>query len=103
MNMTDKHKRYINVLKNKYFITFVIFLIWMLIFDQNNFIDRYKYKKEIGQLTEDKAYYLHQIEEDSRRLHELKTNNENLEKFAREQYLMKRKNEDVFIVVDEGD
>jgi len=101
MNIRNKHKRYLKILKNKYFITFFIFLVWMLVFDQNNFIDRYKYKKEIGQLTEDKDYYLKQIEEDSRRLHELKTNNENLEKFAREEYLMKRKNEDVFIVVQE--
>ena len=40
------------------------------------------------------------IEEDRKRIQELKTNNDNLEKFAREQYLMKKDNEDIFIIVD---
>lgn len=52
------------------------------------------------QLEKDKAYYEKKIIEDSQRLKELKTNKENLEKFAREQYLMKRDNEDVFVIVD---
>jgi cell division protein FtsB len=49
----------------------------------------------------EKEYYQQKIEEDRRRIDELKTNTENLEKFAREQYLMKKDNEDIFVIVDE--
>ena len=41
------------------------------------------------------------IKKDKNRIHELKTNRDNLEKFAREQYLMKKKNEDIFIIIEE--
>ena len=57
--------------------------------------------QELKQLEKDKVYYQKRIEEDAARLTELQTNNENLEKFAREQYLMHKENEDVFIVIEE--
>ena len=53
--------------------------------------------KELG---EKKAYYQQQIDEEQRRLDELHTSRENLEKFAREQYYMRRANEDIYVVVD---
>ena len=56
---------------------------------------------EINQLEEDREYYLEQIQKDSARLSELTTNKENLEKYAREQFLMKKPNEDVFVVIEE--
>jgi cell division protein DivIC len=89
------------VLKNKYVLTITVFAIWMLFFDQNNVVDRLRMSSEIHQLEEDREYYLEQIEKDSARLHELTTNKENLEKYAREQFLMKKKNEDVFVVIEE--
>jgi cell division protein FtsB len=52
-------------------------------------------------MEDEKQYYLERIEEDSRRLNELKTDRDNLEKFAREQYFMKKENEDVFVIVEE--
>ena len=55
--------------------------------------------KDLKQLARDKEYYLNRIEEDKRKLNELKTNNDNLEKFAREQYHMKKPNEDLYIIV----
>ena len=88
-------------LKNKYVLTISVFAIWMFFFDQNNVVDQLKMSIEINQLEEDRAYYLDQIEKDSTRLHELTTDRENLEKYAREQYLMKKKDEDVFVVIEE--
>ena len=88
------------MLRNKYVLTSLLFLIWMLLFDQNNLNERRKNSREYNQLLEEKDYYLKKIEEDRKRIQELKTNNENLEKFAREQYLMKKDNEDIFIIVD---
>jgi len=88
-------------LKNKYILTISVFTIWMLFFDQNNMVDRLKMTGEIRQLETDLEYYQEEIEKDSTRLHELTTDKENLEKYAREQFLMKKKNEDVFMVIEE--
>lgn len=57
--------------------------------------------KNLRQLENDREYYMQRIEEDSRKLNELKTSDENLEKFAREEYFMKKDNEDIYIIVDE--
>jgi cell division protein FtsB len=85
--------------RNKYFLTVTIFIIWLLLLDTNNLIDRYSQMRELSKLKQDREYYKKKIEEDRRKLNELKTDNDNLEKFAREQYRMKKKNEDLFIVV----
>jgi cell division protein FtsB len=90
-------------LKNKYVLTIAVFTIWMLFFDQNNVVDRIKMTSEIRQLEKDREYYQEQIQKDSARLSELTTNKENLEKYAREQFLMKKENEDVFVVIEEKD
>jgi len=88
-------------LKNKYVLTISVFAVWMLFFDQNNVVDRLQMMSEIRRLEADQEYYLEQIEKDSTRLHELTTNKENLEKYAREQFLMKKKDEDVFVIIQE--
>ena len=88
-------------LKNKYVLTISVFAIWILFFDQYNMVDRMNMSGEIRQLEADREYYMEQIQKDSTRLHELTTNQENLEKYAREQFLMKQKNEDVFVVIEE--
>ena len=90
-------------LKNKYVLTISIFFIWMLFFDQYNLVDRMKMSSEIRQLEEDREYYLEQIQKDSARLHELTTDKENLEKYAREQFFMKKPDEDVFVIVEGED
>lgn len=85
-------------LKNKYVAGIVFFVIWLSFFDQNNMIDRYKTRRQLERLKADKAYYLKKIAADSARLKELKSDADHLEKFAREQYLMKKDNEDIFII-----
>lgn len=86
-------------LRNKYLLTIIIFLIWILLFDSNNLVARYKDLKELSKLRRDKEYYTEKIESDRNKLMELKTDNNNLEKFAREQYRMKRANEDLYIIL----
>ena len=88
-------------LRNKYVIALALFIIWILLFDNNNLIDRYHDLKTLRQLENDKKYYTNRIEEDRRKLNELRTDNENLEKFAREEYYMKKDDEDIFIIVTE--
>ena len=88
-------------LRNKYLIAVLVFLVWLLIFDRNSLIERMKYIRTMHDLENEKQYYLERIDEDSQRLNELKTDRDNLEKFAREQYFMKKENEDVFVIVTE--
>ena len=64
-------------------------------------LERRKLNREYKQLLQEQEYYQQKIKEDRKRINELKTNDENLEKFAREQYLMKRDNEDIFIIVED--
>jgi cell division protein DivIC len=86
-------------LRNKYILTVVIFIVWLLLFDSNSLISRYKDMRELHKLKIDREYYLKRIETDRNKLHELKTNNHNLEKFAREQYRMKKPDEDLYIIL----
>ena len=88
-------------LRNKYLMAVLVFLVWLLIFDQNSLIDRMKYLNTLHDMEDEKQYYLERIDEDSRRLNELKTDRDNLEKFAREQFFMKKENEDVFVIIEE--
>ena len=87
------------VLKNKYILTIIIFIVWLLLFDSNNLIARFREIRELNNLRRDREYYIKKIEVDKRKLYELKTNNHNLEKFAREQYRMKKPDEDLYIVL----
>jgi cell division protein DivIC len=87
------------IIRNKYILTIIIFVIWLLLFDSNNLIARYKDLRELHKLKTDREYYMNRIEEDKKKLHELKTDNHNLEKFAREQYHMKKADEDLYIIL----
>jgi cell division protein DivIC len=86
-------------LRNKYLLTLIIFTVWIALLDSNNLISRYKEMKNLRKLKSEKEYYVKRIEEDRRKLHELKTDDRNLEKFAREQYRMKKSDEDLYIVL----
>ena len=85
--------------RNKYILTLIIFFLWLLLLDSNNLISRVRDIKELRKLKADREYYLSRIEADKKKLHELKTDDQNLEKFAREQYRMKKPDEDLFIVL----
>jgi cell division protein DivIC len=85
--------------RNKYVLTIIIFVVWVLLLDSNNLIARYKDMRELHKLKIDREYYIKRIEEDKQKIHELKTDNRNLEKFAREQYHMKKPDEDLYIIL----
>jgi len=85
--------------RNKYVLTILFFLIWIILLDSNNLISRFRDMRELSRLKTDREYYLNKIEEESRKLRELKTDNDNLEKFAREQYRMKKPDEDLYIIM----
>ena len=86
-------------MKNKYILTLLVFIVWIFLLDPNNLISRVREIKNRSRLQQEKEYYMSRIEEDRSKLNELRTSNENLEKYAREQYRMKRPDEDLFIIV----
>lgn len=88
-----------NFLKNKYALSVILFISWLAFFDQNHILFQYKLKAELGRIEKDKEYYQKEIKIASQHLDELMTNSEKLEKYAREQYYMKKENEDIFVFV----
>ncbi len=90
----------LNLLKNKFFISGIAFIVWMLFFDRNDLTSQYEYRTQVQKLEEEKAFYNLEIEKADTELKELTTNIQSLEKFARERYYMKRESEDVYVVVD---
>ncbi|MCW8897599.1 MAG: septum formation initiator family protein [Flavobacteriales bacterium] len=84
-------------LKNKYALTLVLFLIWLMFFDQNNLITQFSYRTQLKQLKQDQTFYIKEIEQTKKELKELTTHQKALEKFAREKYLMKKDDEEIFV------
>lgn len=102
--MKEKIKKIFAKVKDfssKYMLWVVIgvFIVWVTFFDSFNLVDRFQKMNKLHDLHETEKYYEEQIKEDSTRLNELMSGKEELEKFAREQYYMKEKDEDVFLVI----
>lgn len=86
-------------LKNKYAITALCFAIWILFIDDRDLITtHFRHVHELHKLEARKVYYEDQIRIVRKELDQLKSNTAALEKYAREKYLMKRDNEDLFVV-----
>lgn len=83
--------------RHKYLITVLIFLVVIGFLDENSLIQRIKHRSEISSLNSEIEKYRKQYERDTEKLKELTTNPEALEKIAREKYLMKKPNEDIYV------
>ena len=83
--------------RHKYLITILAFLVIIVFLDENSLVQRAQHKHEISTLNSEIAKYRKQYEEDTRKLKEIMNNPDALEKIAREKYLMKKPNEDIFI------
>src|ERR1700682_2920825 len=86
-------------LKNKYSLSVLFFIVWISFIDQNDMISRYHSYRQLKDLYAERKYYVDEIEKNKNDLHELMASPESLEKYARERYLMKKDNEDVFVFV----
>jgi len=92
--------RFPKFMKSYYFIVGVVFLFWMLFIDSNDFLSQYKLTRQLKNFRQEKAYYTNKIEEVKKEREELLSNKALLEKFAREKYLMKKKSEDIYVIVE---
>ncbi len=89
------------LVKNRIMYVLLAFLLWMLFFDQNNWLRQLSLSKELNEAKRQEQYYKNEISNDSRKLLELTTNYESVEKLAREKYLMKKDDEEIFLIVRE--
>lgn len=95
-------KKFLNILKNNYYIIiFAVFLLWMFLFDKNDLVSQYQHMQKLRGLEKDRDYIKQEIKIIEKDINDLSTDKEHLEKFAREKYLMKKENEDVFVIVKE--
>ena len=87
-----------SLLRNKYLITTLGFLVWMLFIDRNDLPTQWKRVKELRTLQQSEKTMDKQISDTKEELNLLKTNPSTLEKYAREKYMMKKDNEDLYII-----
>lgn len=92
-------RKYFKYTKNFYFISTAFFLFWMIFIDSNNVINQFKLSSKLNQLEDQKEFYVVRKEKIQSEREELMSNPELLEKFAREKYLMKKKTEDLYVIV----
>ncbi len=92
-----------NLVTMTYVILLIAFLIWMLFFDMNSYLVHRKLNKELDNINHKVDYYSKKFKEDSIQYNQLKYSREEREKYARENYFMKKKDEDIFIIVHKKD
>ena len=91
--------KFLKFIKNKYLLTSVGIIVWLLFFDKNDVFSQMELAGKLNKLKADRAYYISEIENNRREIEELRTNKKSLEKFAREKYHMKKDDEDVYVIV----
>ena len=87
--------------KHKYLITLVLFAVIVGFLDENSMVRRLGYAREENRLRGEIERYRKEYEENTERLNELVSDSGAIERIAREKYLMKKPNEDIYVF--EGD
>ena len=85
------------ICRRKYLITIAVIIVFL---DENSLLRRLGYEREISQLKEEIEKYRADYEENTKRLNEISTNPDAIEQIAREKYLMKKPNEDIYVFED---
>jgi cell division protein FtsB len=83
---------------NRYIITIVLFMVWLVFFDENNLISQIQARGELNNLRAEKKYFSDKIDDYTFQLNALDTDPGFVEKYAREHYYFSKENEDIFVV-----
>ncbi|HMZ46195.1 MAG TPA: septum formation initiator family protein [Chitinophagaceae bacterium] len=83
---------------NKYLLSILFFIAWMLFFDQKDFFSTIEKRRELRTLIDKNKYYFKEIEVSKKQLADFQSNSIAIEKFAREKYMLKKDNEDIYII-----
>jgi cell division protein DivIC len=89
-------------LKNKYLLTGTFFVIWMFFIDPQNILSDFRNLEKLKELKKNEERQEQQTADTRKELGQLKTNAQTIEKYAREKYMMKKNNEDLYIVQQDG-
>ena len=92
-----KDKSWFKFISNKYIWVLLFFVSWMLFLDNYSYLDHRLLNKQIQELEDNKEYYQEEINQDLKSIKSFK-NPDQIEKYAREKYYMKRENEDIYII-----
>ena len=95
-----KNKRWIKILGSTYVLILLFFVVWMLFFDTNSFLIHKELNDDIDALEENKEFYQNEINTDKAFIEKMQDSNE-IEKFGREKYYLKKANEDIFLIEHE--
>tara|TARA_R110002124_G_scaffold265254_1_gene431967 strand:- start:1407 stop:1787 length:381 start_codon:yes stop_codon:yes gene_type:complete len=97
-----KNKPWFKFLSNKYVWVLLFFITWMVFLDNYSYFDHRFLDNQITELEDNATYYQDEIKKDEQQIKQLK-NPEQIEKYAREKYFMKKDSEDIYIIEFEGD
>ncbi|CAA0171837.1 septum formation initiator family protein [Tenacibaculum maritimum] len=92
-----KNNPFFKIITNSYVLILTIFIVWMLFFDENSYLVHREFNQEIEELKSRNEFYKNKIIEDKKTIRSLEDSIQ-LEQYAREKYLMKKENEDIYII-----
>lgn len=95
-----RQKKWVRFVSNKYVLILILFFIWMLFFDTNSYLIHHELNKDIDALEDNKDFYQKEIDHDELFIKKMEDSNE-IERFAREKYYLKRENEDIYLIENE--
>ncbi len=92
-----KKKKWFGILTNMYVLVLTVFLVWMVFFDTNSLLIHLELKREIDKLEKQQEFLREEIANDKKIIEKL-SDPEELEKFAREHYFLKKKDEEIYLI-----
>lgn len=90
-------KKHLKILKNRYFYTSLTLVLFLFIFEETSVFNLFKMKSELKKIETQNINKENEIQQVKEKMHQLTTNKDELEKFAREHYLMKKKDEVIYL------
>lgn len=96
-HIKDFYNKYLSRI-NAYWLVTIVFFALTFVMGDSSLYKRYTYDEKIRSLEKEIKHYQKEIEINSKKLNDLHTDKEGLERFAREEYFMKKPNEDVYII-----
>tara|TARA_B100000745_G_C20034338_1_gene352230 strand:- start:311 stop:643 length:333 start_codon:yes stop_codon:yes gene_type:complete len=97
VDFINKNKRFFKPFKNAFFVISIVFAIWMLFFDTNSWFIHNELNNDIKALENEKEYYKKEIEKDKKEIKKLNSD-KGVEKYGREKYHMKKKDEEIYLI-----
>ena len=93
----DFYNKYLSRI-NAYWLVTIVFFALTFVMGDSSLYKRYTYDEKIRSQEKEIKHDQKEIEINSKKLNDLHTDKEGLERFAREEYFMKKPNEDVYII-----